>query len=617
MRDLENNKFTTNNYTEKSDSIDPIEQGDSDLQVTVLDEEKSEFSNGLRGRFDEFIDSFRRAEDVRILPNEMNPILSHESVFDTAVVEISAVDNQINEKLKKTIQPRHVIMITLGTGVGTGLLVGNGTTLSHAGPAGLIIGYAIMSTCIYCVMQAVGEMAVNYLTLIGGFSAYPGFLIDPGLNFAVSWIYCIQWFCVCPLELVTASMTIQYWTTKVNADIFVLIFYLLMIGINIFGGARGYAEAEFFCNVCKILMMTGFFILGIILICGGAGNSGFIGARYWHSPGAFRGDNGINRFKGIVSTLVTAAFAFGGTEFLAITASEQANPRKAIPSAAKKVIYRALIIYVGSIIIVGFLVPYNSSELLGSSGPATKASPYVIAVASHGIRVVPHFINAVILISVFSVADSAFYSSSRLLLTLARQGFAPKIFTYVDKRGRPTLGFVVGAIIAIISFCACSSKEADVFNWLLSISGLSEVFTWAIISLSHIRFRRAMKVQGRSLDEIGFKSQAGVWGSVYAFVMMILVLIGQFWVGIVPVGEDSADAVSFFQAYLAMPVFIVLYFGYKIWNRDWRLFIRAKNIDLIAHRHIYDPELLRQERKEMRERARNAPLWRKIYNFWC
>lgn len=576
-------------------------------------------------RFRHFLDSFKRAEDT-----------VHDSSASNIDVELASNDDgdlvvdamakktdgersndDTNNKLKKSIKPRHVIMISLGTGIGTGLLVGNGATLSNGGPAALVIGYIVMGVMVYCIIQACGEMAVNYITLVGGFNAYPSFLIDPAFSFAVAWVYCLQWLCVCPLELVTASMTIKYWTTKVDPDVFVVIFYILIVAINLLGGAAGYAEAEFFFNTCKCLMMAGFFILGIIIICGGAGNDGFIGAKYWHDPGAFRGDKAIDRFKGVVNVFVTAAFSFGQSEFIAITASEQSNPRKAIPSAAKKIIYRALCIYLCSIIIIGFLVPYNSDQLLGAQSNGIKASPYVLAVANHGVRVVPHFINAVIILSVLSVANSAFYSSSRMLLTLAKQGFAPKIFTYIDRNGRPLMGICVACLFNVISFCATSPKEDEVFTWLLAISGLSQIFTWMSICLSHIRFRMAMKAQGRSLGEVGFLSQVGIWGSVCSFAMMFLILIGQFWVAIAPIGEGKLDAKAFFENYLAMPILLGLYFGYKIWKKDWRLFIKSTDIDLIYQRQIYDEEVLKQEQEEYREKLRNGPKWKRYYAFWC
>ncbi|CCF58062.1 hypothetical protein KAFR_0D04140 [Kazachstania africana CBS 2517] len=564
-----------------------------------------------------FVDSFRRAED----DEETAEDLENELVSTLSPSKSKQLHGQKNgdddAHLQKSIRPRHVLMMSLGTGIGTGLLVGNGSALSKAGPGALVIGYGIMGSCLYCIIQACGEMAVCYSGLPGNFNAYPSFLVDEGMAFGVAWVYCLQWLCVMPLELVTASMTIDYWTTKVNSDVFVVIFFVLITLINTFG-AKGYAEAEFFFNSCKVLMMAGFFILAIVINTGGAGNDGYIGAKYWHNPGAFRGDKSIDRFKDVMSTFTTAAFAFGASEFIAIGASEQSNPRRAIPSAAKTMIYRILFIFLTSITLVGFLVPYDSTELLGSGGSASsQASPYVIAVASHGVRVVPHFINAVILLSVLSVANSAYYSSCRILYSLAQQGYAPKWFEYIDREGRPARAMLVTTIFGVIAFCSCSDKEEDVFAWLLSIAGLSQLFTWTAICLSHIRFRRAMKVQGRSVDEIGFKSQVGVWGSGYAAIMMILALIAEFWVSIAPIGEDHLDAQNFFENYLAMPILIVLYFGYKIYKKDWKLFIRAKDIDLISHRTIFDGELVRQEEEEYKEKLRNGPKWKRVVAFWC
>ncbi|CCK69173.1 amino acid transporter AGP1 KNAG_0C00590 [Huiozyma naganishii CBS 8797] len=617
-----NKKQDYNVSTEQENEIEYFETLKGKNAATTREEEydfttdstSGRKRHGVKGYFRDFIDSFKPAENPQPHTNLDMELVG---VTSETIEQHKKDEGDTGDKLKKTIQPRHVILISLGTGIGTGLLVGNGATLAQAGPAGLVIGYGIMGSLIYCIIQACGEMAVNYLTLVGGFNAYPTFLIDPGFSFATAWVYCLQWLCVCPLELVTASMTIKYWTTKVDPDVFVIIFYVFILGINILGGARGYAEAEFIFNSCKILMMIGFFILGIIIICGGAGTDGYIGGRYWHDPGAFRGERAVDRFKGVVATLVTAAFSFGQSEFIAVTASEQSNPRRAIPSAAKKIIYRALCIYLASIILLGFLVPYNSSQLLGAQSNGIKASPYVLAVANHGVRVVPHFINAVIIISVLSVSNSAFYSSPRMLLTLSQQGFAPKIFSYVDRAGRPTMGIIVASLFAVIAFCATSPKEDQVFTWLLAVSGLSQIFTWMSICLSHLRFRRAMTVQGRSLGECGFLSQVGIYGSAYSFFVLALILVGQFWVALKPVGSKKVDANSFFENYLAAPIWIALYIGYKCYTKDWRLYIKSQDIDLVAHRQIYDEDILRQEREEETERLKNGPYWKRAYSFWC
>lgn len=563
-----------------------------------------------------FLDSFKRGETtarVADLENDLTTAVSpHLSNYHGDVASDEVVINK--EELRRDINQRHVVLMAIGSGVGTGLLVGNASTLNESGPGGLLIGYAIMSTCVYCVLQAAGEMGVAYANLIGGFNAYPAILVAPSFGFAVGWLYTLQWLCMTPLELVTASLTIKYWTTKVDPDVFVVIFYVLILLINFFG-SKGYAEADFVFNCFKLAMITGFFILGIVVICGGAGHSGYLGGKYWHDPGAFRGKKAIDHFKGISSVFVTAAFAFGGTEFVALSASEQANPRKSIPSAAKLVLYRILWVFLASIAVLGFLVPWNSPELQPSSD-GKKTSPYVIAIAMHGVRVCPHLINAVILMSVLSVSNSAFFYSSRLVLSLSQRGYAPKWFDYVDRKGRPSRAMLVSALFGVICFCATSKKETDVFTWLMAISGLSTISTWFSICLSHLRMRSAMKAQGRSMGELGFKSQCGTWGSYYASVMLVLSLIAEFWVAIAPIGESKLDAQSFFENYLAAPIFLVLYFGFMIWKKDFRLFIRSKDIDLNYGRQVFDEDLMRQEDEEYAQQMKAAPRWRKVVAFF-
>ncbi|SCV02984.1 LANO_0G01442g1_1 [Lachancea nothofagi CBS 11611] len=579
--------------------------------VEVVKEATEDLPQQRTGAMHRFVDSFKR------------PI--EESTEETAYGEndsdqyrrTSDVNSASKHKtLKQNIRPRHVLLISLATGIGTGMLVGNGKSLHNGGPAGLVIGYVIVSTMLYCVIQSASELAMVYTSLAGGFNAYPSLLVDKAFGFSISWVYCLQWLCVLPLELVTASMTIKYWNDDINPDAFVVIFYVFLVAVN-FVGSAGYAEAEFFFNTCKVLMIAGFFILGIIINCGGAGNSGYLGALYWRDPGSFRGHNAINRFKGVIAVLVNAAFAYGGAEFSVLTAAEQSNPQKSIRSASKKLLYRIVGIYCMTAVLLGFLVPYTSDELLGSGDSATHASPFVIAVASHGVKVVPHFINAVILLSVLSVANSALFSSSRILLSLSEQNFAPRCLNYVDRRGRPVFCLLIGCVFGLLSFVAASPKEETVFTWLLAISGLSELFTWFAISMSQVRFRAAMKAQGRSLGELGYVPWTGVWGAYYAMIMIIAILVGQFWVAISPIGTNVLSASNFFENYLAMPILIVLYLGYKAWYRDWRLLIPAEEVDLVSSRKVFDAEVLKHEQMEEKEKIRNSSWAVRMSNFWC
>jgi amino acid transporter len=229
---------------------------------------------------------------------------------------------------------------------------------------------------------------------------------------------------------------------------------------------------------------------------------------------------------------VVAAFAFGGTELVGLAAAEAANPRKSIPQATKQVFWRITFFYVVSLFILGLIVPYNNPNLLNASNGETKYSPFVIAMTSAGIKVLPSIFNAIITVSVISVANSCTFGSTRTMQALAERGMAPSFLAYVDSKGRPLGGIALQLCFGLLAFIGESSQESLVFNWLLAISGLSDFFVWGAICLAHIRFRHAWKVQGHVKGELPFQAMFGVGGSYYGLGMNILCMIATFYVAV-------------------------------------------------------------------------------------
>lgn len=490
-------------------------------------------------------------------------------------------------ELKQSIKPFHVFMMSTATGIGTGLLVGNGRSIAIAGVGGTLVGYLIIGIMLTCCMQTVGELVVAFPSMPGGFTSYGKRFIDPSVGFTISWLFFLNWTVVLPLEICVASMTINFWNENINPSIVVALCYSLVCGVNFFG-ARCYADADCIFNCLKVLMILGFIILGIFVNTGVVGTSGYLGFKYFHSPGFFRNDEGL--FKSIAATLITACFSTGGTEFVALSCAEQntEDMPRSIKRASIQVVVRIAIIFCVSLMIIGLLVPFNSPYLMGSGSELTHASPYVVALTTNGVRIVPHIVNAIILLSIISVANNAMYSSSRTLHSLAEQGFAMKYFCKLDESGKPFRCLCVSAFTGLFSFIAEYKDQETVFVWLLSISGLSTIFTWSMTCVSHLRFRKAMKDQDQALDQLGYQSPCGVYGSYISLFICAIILIVQFWVSLFPLESNGRlNVVSFLQNYMAVPITIVLYLGHKAYTGNWKPFIRAPEIDIQTDRDIY------------------------------
>ena len=287
---------------------------------------------------------------------------------------------------------------------------------------------------------------------------------------------------------------------------------------------------EFVLGCIKVAAVIGFIIFAIVVDVGGVhtkANRGYLGAHYWHDPGAFK-----NGFKGFCSVFVNAAFAFGGTELVGLAAAEAADPRKSLPTATKQVFWRITGFYVISLFMVGLILPSNDPNLLGSSGANTKASPFVLAIQLAGVSGLPSVFNAVITISVLSVANSCTFGSTRTMQALASRGMGPKFIMYIDSKGRPIWCIVIQLIFGLLAFVNEADAGSDFFTWLLSLSGLSYFFVWGSICLSHIRFRRGWMVQGHTLDELPFQAQFGVIGSYIGFFLACISLVATFYVSL-------------------------------------------------------------------------------------
>ncbi|CAF3611797.1 unnamed protein product [Rotaria sp. Silwood1] len=280
--------------------------------------------------FHQLIDSFKRTSSSGNVSIEMNR--SKQAEDQDSHVEKGETG------LHRNLKNRHLQMIAIGGSIGTGLFVASGTALATGGPAAVVLDFAIIGFMLFNVCMALGELAVTF-PVSGSFAVYGSRFLDPAWGFAMGWNYALSSLITMPLELTAAGIVIDYWKTHVNLAVWITIFLIALLIINLFG-VRGYGEVEFCVSIIKVIGIIGFIILGIVLVFRVGPNHVYFGFKYWHDPGAF-----ANGFKGVCSVFVAAGFAFGGTELVGLAAAEAGNPRKTIPRAVRLSFKHPIVLY--------------------------------------------------------------------------------------------------------------------------------------------------------------------------------------------------------------------------------------------------------------------------------
>ncbi|KAL3229696.1 Proline-specific permease [Nakaseomyces bracarensis] len=476
-------------------------------------------------------------------------------------------------QLKQGLKSRHVQLIALGGAIGTGLFVGTSSTLHTCGPAGLFISYCIISTVIYPIMQAIGEM-VCYLPGTGNESAGSAAhlvnkYLDESLGFATAWNYYYCYVILVAAECTAASGVVEYWTERVPKAGWITIFLFMVVFLN-FAAVKFYGESEFWFASIKILCIVGLIILSFILFWGGGPKHDRLGFRYWQHPGGFahhiRGGS-FGSFLDIYTGIIKGGFAFIlGPELVAMTSAEVEDQRRNIAKASRRFVWRLMFFYILGALSISVIVAWNDPALtnaLSQGKPGAGSSPFVIGIQNAGIHALPHIINACILTSAWSAGNAFMFASARSLLNMAHHGQAPRIFGRVNRWGVPYVAVAFSSAISCLAYLNCSSSTKDVFNWFSNISVISGFIGWICISVTYIRFHKAIVFRGM-LARLPYKS----WGMPYLIYWSLTVIsiitltngyqvfIPRFW-----------DAKDFVAAYITLPIFLVLWIGHRIYRR--------------------------------------------------
>ncbi|MBJ2253116.1 amino acid permease [Pseudomonas sp. MF6784] len=399
-------------------------------------------------------------------------------------------DDMVNPVgLKRGLKNRHIQLIALGGAIGTGLFLGSAGVLKSAGPS-MILGYAIAGFIAFLIMRQLGEMIVEE-PVAGSFSHFAHKYWGGYAGFLAGWNYWVLYVLVGMAELTAVGKYIQFWWPEVPTWVSAVVFFVAVNLINTLN-VKFFGETEFWFAIIKVVAIIGMIVLGCYLLFSGTDGPQASISNLWDHGGFFP-----NGGMGLLMAMAFIMFSFGGLELVGITAAEASEPRKVIPKAINQVVYRILIFYVGALTVLLSLYPWDQLlQTLGASGDAYSASPFVQIFSLIGNDTAAHILNFVVLTAALSVYNSGVYCNSRMLFGLAEQGDAPKALMKLNKQGVPLRALGISALVTLLCVVINYVAPKDALVLLFALVVASLMINWALISLTHIKFRKAMGEQG-------------------------------------------------------------------------------------------------------------------------
>ncbi|MCX5466592.1 amino acid permease [Acinetobacter nematophilus] len=407
-------------------------------------------------------------------------------------------------QLQRGLKNRHIQLIAMGGAIGTGLFLGSAHVIEKAGPS-IILGYAIGGLIVFLIMRQLGEMIVHE-PVAGSFSHFANKYWGKFPGFLTGWNYWMLYVLVAMTELTAVGKYINYWWPEIPNWISVLFFFVLITLINL-GNVKFYGESEFWLSIVKVTAIIAMIVFGIYLVLTADATSGIAFSNLWSHGGFFP-----NGFEGLFFMLAFLMFGFGGIELVGMAAAEAKDPEKTIPKAINQVVPRILIFYVGSMIILLSLVPWNQLNFGG-----LDKSPFVMVFSMIGIAWAAHLVNFIILTAALSVYNSGMYANSRMLYGLAKQGNAPKIFTKTNKHGVPIPAVLLSAFLILGCVPLNYYLPEDALSHLMYVVVGALVLNWLMITLTHLKFKRALRLTNQT------SKYPALWAPISNFVVIIFI----------------------------------------------------------------------------------------------
>jgi amino acid transporter, AAT family len=414
---------------------------------------------------------------------------------DVAVPEVR------EEGLHHQLTAGQMTMVAVGGSIGTGLLLGSAAALEIAGPS-VILSYLVAAFIAYTVAMALGELASVH-PAAGSFGVYGELYLSQYLGFLCRAGYWASIAFSIGAELVASATYMTYWLPAIPGEIWVFVFSALLLLINL-RGVSSFGRFEFWFAMIKFATIAAFILAGAALLV-----SGRVPPQYAAQGGFFS--------KGAIAPLLAvfiAIYTFGGVEMLAVTTGESRSS-KDIPRAARLTFFLLAGLYLGAIIVLVGVMPWNHAGV--------SESPFVSVFRLAKVPAAAYFMNFVVLTAALSGANAKLYVASRLLFSMGRSGWAPAFLGKLNASGSPRLALIVSSygIVTALIIENWAPKQAFLYIMGAAFSGL--ILSWVVSLAAHVNFRRRLTPQ--QVAALPMRSSFGMWGSVLGAVLVSIAVI--------------------------------------------------------------------------------------------
>jgi L-asparagine transporter-like permease len=378
--------------------------------------------------------------------------------------------------LRRGLGKAQIVMIGLGGAIGTGLFMGSGLAVGYAGPA-VIASYAIAGFVALVMVFSLSEMAVVHPTA-GSFGTYAETYLNPWAGFVVRYTYWISQAIAVGGEAVAAGLYMQYWFPQVPVWMWALGFCLVLLYLNS-RSVRNFGTVESWLALIKVVAIVLFVMLGLVRIVGigqpAVGLHNLTGL-----PGGFL-PKGV---AGLWMAVTVGIFSFNGIEVIAVTSGETKNPEIAIPAALRTMILRLFLFYVLSVAVIVTIIPWTETGV-----KVVAQSPFVTVFQHSGVRDAAGIMNFVVISAALSSMNTDVYLCSRMLFSLSRGGYAPRMFGTLSSHGSPVPAILVSGVFVLMS-AAASIFTPNAYGALFGVALFAAIIVWMFILISHLSFRR-------------------------------------------------------------------------------------------------------------------------------